>query len=132
MITAVYRNLNTGLWSIKQGESISKLRVVAHAEMVCLAGVTVKQSEARRQAVIKSGHREVHCMAMGTLIAIDGWVPFADRTVTVNRDAWPKPITPLRHVTYNPTEHTTLTYADTGEEFTSARYAEFTDKMYAR
>lgn len=66
----VYRNLNkSGVWySIRQDG-----RVIAHAQTVVLINVKFVVGEAGRQRVLKTGRRNVHAFARGTLCYPEGW-----------------------------------------------------------
>ena len=128
MNVQAYRNLNTGLWSIKAKQD-NKWVVIAHAEQVVLADVTVKQSEASRQRAIRTKQRNVHCMLIGTLVSVINPVMKRPFALPVSRES----ITCARGVTYNPFINKTLIYRDTQTEFTgSPRVLLGTDKrMYA-
>lgn len=56
----VYKNLHKDCYSIKQGNL-----VVAHAERLCLRGVTFKVNEKNRQKVIKTKQKNVHAFIEG-------------------------------------------------------------------
>lgn len=72
----VYRNLTRRTWSLKEGKA-----PVAHAPSLVLRDVVFRVSEARRQAVIRSGWREVHAWAIG---AREGALPVCHVQVTYN------------------------------------------------
>ena len=57
----VYRNLHTGLWSVKQGV------VRFHTQCIFLKDVTFPISEKVRQRVIANKRKEVHAFVMGFL-----------------------------------------------------------------
>lgn len=59
----VYRNLQRGGYSIRQ-----RGRVVAHADEVALALAIFHVSEAGRQRVLATGHKNVHAWIRGVLI----------------------------------------------------------------
>jgi len=77
----VYRNLHTGLWSIRH-----RGRVVMHASRVLLRDVRFVVSEAGRQRALRTGQRNVHAVARGVVAALEG----------------PRPAALADRVTYNP------------------------------
>ena len=61
----VYRNLTKKCFSIMALEGEKKGRVIAHRHFVDLTDVTFKVSEAGRQRVLKTGHKNVHAGLVG-------------------------------------------------------------------
>lgn len=61
--TYVYRNLNNGLISLRQGNL-----VIGHAEEVVLKDVEVKVSEAGRKRVLKEKVKNVHAYLTGVVV----------------------------------------------------------------
>jgi len=57
----VYRNLTRRAWSVRRAG-----RVFAHVQALCLAGVTLRASEASRLRCVSRGIRDVHAWAQGT------------------------------------------------------------------
>lgn len=110
MRVQAYRNLNSGLWSLRyRMPGDKRFTVIAHCERVVLSGVTVRQSEAARQTVIRNGQRSVHCWVEGDLVAVDGVDLKKDVCLPVCNDLIPAL---SQGVTYNPYEHKTLVYRD--------------------
>lgn len=63
----VYFNLHKKCWSIKALEGANKGRVVAHMNQLTIHNATFKVSEAGRQRVIKTKHKNVHAGVVGIL-----------------------------------------------------------------
>lgn len=63
----VYFNLHKKCWSIKALEGANKGRVVAHMNQLTIHNATFKVSEAGRQRVIKTKHKNVHAGVVGFL-----------------------------------------------------------------
>ena len=131
MKVQAYRNLNTGLWSLRARVG-GKWLVVAHCQRAVLSDVTVRQSEKARQTVIASGQRSVHCWVVGELISAVGVDLKKDvelpgelcRRCPVDYDG--------RGVTYNPYKNETLVYRSDGSEYTGSEYCvlDHDQKMY--
>lgn len=64
-MTEVYRNLRRagGCWSVREGG-----RVVAHVQAITLADVVLVVRPGGRARVLRTGHREVHAYARGTIV----------------------------------------------------------------
>lgn len=62
-VVQIYKNLTTGLWSIKQGG-----KVVAHANCFLIRSTGFKVSEATRQRVITERKKYVHAYVVGHLV----------------------------------------------------------------
>ena len=120
MIAQVYRNLNTGLWSVRQKVD-GRWLVVAHCSAVVLRDVKVRQSQKERQRVLDRGVRSVHCWAYGELVHAD--IVTLKRPVALVGGGWDEC---SRGVTYNPFQHETLVYRD-GGEYRGSRYALFNE-----
>ncbi|MCJ2020965.1 hypothetical protein MKK84_26685 [Methylobacterium sp. E-065] len=58
----VYRNLTRRLWSVRVGG-----RVVGHVPAIVLADVVLRASEAGRLRCLRTGARDVHAWATGTV-----------------------------------------------------------------
>ncbi|BAQ49202.1 hypothetical protein Maq22A_1p34710 (plasmid) [Methylobacterium aquaticum] len=58
----IYRNLTRKAWSVRVGG-----RVVAHVQAIALVGVTLRASEAGRLRCLRTGTRDVHAWARGTV-----------------------------------------------------------------
>lgn len=69
---SVFRNLHTGTWSM---ESASTGRIVAHPDTVLLEDVRLVSRDAGREDARRTGAKNVHALATGTLVAIDGPAP---------------------------------------------------------
>ena len=127
-LSRVYRNLNTGLWSVQQKIG-GKWTVVAHAAAVTLCNVTVKQSIAGRDRARRENTRNVHCMAEGSLAYIGQFHNFKGRPV----ETAPAVVSGcVRGITYNPFKHDTLVYRDSEAPYSGSAAAVFSDdqKMY--
>jgi hypothetical protein len=121
MQVQAYRNLNTGLWSVR-AKVDNGWRVIAHCERVALKDVSVRQSEASRQRVIREQRRNVHCWINGELISCDG----VDRKRDINLpEGADTPYLQLqgRGVTYNPYHHRSLVHRDDESEYAGGAYA---------
>lgn len=59
----VYWHRGRRLWSVREGG-----RVVAHVEAIALRDVVLRASEAARLRCLRTGARDVHAMAAGTVI----------------------------------------------------------------
>lgn len=61
-MTDVYRNLSRSCWSVREGG-----RVIAHVAAITLTGVTLVVRPGGRARVLRTGVREVHAFARGTV-----------------------------------------------------------------
>jgi len=61
-------NLRTGGWSIMAAKGKMRDRVVAHADELQLVDVEFRVSEAQRQRALRTGQRNAHAFAVGTLL----------------------------------------------------------------
>ena len=61
-------NLRTGGWSIMAANGTMRDRVMAHADELQLADVEFRVSEAQRQRALRTGQRNGHAFAVGTLL----------------------------------------------------------------
>ena len=61
----VHRNLTRGDWVVCT--DTSKRTILGYVDDVVLTDVTFRVSEAARTRVVRTGHREVHAQAVGTL-----------------------------------------------------------------
>lgn len=59
----VYWHRGRRLWSVREGG-----RVVAHVEAIALADVVLRASEAGRIRCLRTGARDVHALASGTVV----------------------------------------------------------------
>jgi len=86
---SVFRNLHTKTWSM---QSVSTGRIVAHPDTVLLEDVRLVSRDAGREKVRQTGKKNVHAIATGTLVAIDGpppadlhrWTPLYYNPFTVD------------------------------------------------
>ena len=62
-MTDVYRNLSKACWSVREGG-----RVIAHVPAITLSDVTLVVRPGGRARVLRTGVREVHAYARGTVI----------------------------------------------------------------
>ena len=90
----VYRNLHTGLWSVKQGI------VRFHTNCIFLKDVTFPVNEKVRQRVIANKRKEVHAFVMG-FITQTGDAPLFDAYCKDKQE-----------VTYNPYKNETFVCKD--------------------
>jgi hypothetical protein len=110
----VYRNLRKQCFSIKALEGPRKGRVIAHRHFVDLTDVTFKVSEAGRQRVLRTGHKNVHAGLVGQWD--DTLVPHAE---------------PLHAVRYNPRESGEFRLSD-GTPIRTAKRAELVGGQFIR
>ena len=89
-----YRNLHTGLWSVKQGV------VRFHTQCIFLKDVTFPVNEKVRQRVIANKRKEVHAFVMG-FITQTGDAPLFDAYCKDKQE-----------VTYNPYKNETFVCKD--------------------
>ena len=68
----VFRNLHTQTWSM---ESATTGRIIAHPDTVLLEDVRLVSRDAGREETRRTGAKNVHAVATGTLVAIDGPPP---------------------------------------------------------
>jgi hypothetical protein len=68
----VFRNLHTQTWSM---ESATTGRIIAHPDTVLLEDVRLISRDAGREKTRRTGAKNVHAVASGTLVAIDGPAP---------------------------------------------------------
>ncbi|GJE74889.1 hypothetical protein [Methylorubrum suomiense] len=61
-VAEVYRHRPRGLWSVRECG-----RVVGHREAIALVGVILRASEAARLRCLRTGARDVHAWAAGTV-----------------------------------------------------------------
>lgn len=128
MDTRVYKNLNTGLWSLKQKVD-GKWVVVGHAASVTLNKVTPYVSDARHEHVRSGNYREVFAWLVGELVDVDGVVPYKGREPrTADAFAHRPRNRCLDRVTFHPFAEVKrgFFYADTGVEFEYAPTCHFT------
>jgi hypothetical protein len=130
MEVQAYRNLNTGLWSLRARVD-GRWVVIAHASRVVLADVQVRQSEKARQAVIEKGQRSVHCWVYGECISVQGVDYKRDVQLPENKMLAAGEAS-MRGVTYNPYENKTLVYRSNGSEYAGSDYCvlDADQKMY--
>lgn len=83
----VFRNLHTQTWSM---ESATTGRIIAHPDTVLLEDVRLISRDAGREKTRRTGAKNVHAVASGTLVAIDGPAP-------ADLDRW----TPLYYNPFN-------------------------------
>ena len=78
----VYKNLNNGLFSIKQAGL-----VVAHVESVTLSDVIFKVNQAGRNRVLKERQKNVHAFAIGLVESVNT-INNTDGAVAVSYDPY--------------------------------------------
>lgn len=101
----IYRNLRTGLWSIRH-----KGRVFMHASKILLDDVEFVVSKAGRERVLRERRRNVHAVARGRVRSLE---------TTLSCGTW-------RQVTYNPYRFDSFVLADDLTPVHSVRQAYFT------
>ena len=86
----VYRNLQTGLWSVRQGGIVR-----CHIDQVWLSRVTYHVSEAGRQRVIRDRRKNVHAFMRGRVLTAGAVSNLANE---IGRSCG----VPERDIAYNP------------------------------
>lgn len=61
----VYRNLNSGCWSLRAKDGEHKGRVIAHADEVQLHGCALRVNQKGRQRVLMEKRKNVHAFISG-------------------------------------------------------------------
>jgi len=102
MNTRVYKNLNNGLWSLKQRIE-GKWTVVGHCSSCQLINATAVVSETSRLRLAAAGNKEVHAWVIGTLTAVVDFVPFRGRVVNIDTDSYADSMD-YEKITYRPFE----------------------------
>ena len=122
----VYKNLNNGLWSIKQKVN-GKWVVVGHSREVWLGGVSCTISEARWNHVRSGNHREVFAYMVGDLLHTSGFQPYQDRVATLEGGEVPQC---SNRVTFRPfeVEKRGFHYVDSGLPFEGSPFAYFSSE----
>ncbi len=99
----VYRNLQTGLWSIRQGGIVR-----CHIDQIWLSRVSYRVSEAGRQRVIKDRRKNVHAYMRGTVMTPEAIETFQvlidDHTQRFASPSW--------DITYNPYKYSHFQYCN--------------------
>ena len=67
----VYRNLHTGLLSVRGVNSYGKMSVVAHVKNIVLSEVEFKVSERGRARVLREKKKNVHALVCGEVVSWD-------------------------------------------------------------
>ncbi len=94
----VYYNLHKKLWSIRDCKT---RRVIGHNDIVALANVKPKVSQAGRERVLREGRKNVHAGLEGTLIDLNHLGDMVDITAFIGKDD---------KITYNPYKYTGFVY----------------------
>jgi len=123
MQARVYKNLNNGLWSIKQRID-GKWLVVGHCESCSLVNAKPYVSAARHRAVMNGHSREVFAWVSGELAFVHGFRSFAGRSAVVDGYGRCDVLNGSR-VTFRPMDARGFHYVDSGEAFESAAVAVF-------
>ncbi len=111
LLTQCYRNLNQkGVMSIRQQVNKSWL-VVGHSQDLVMRNVNFQVSLASRDRVIRSGHKNVHAWAVGTLIGAE-----------ISN------LPPLFEIYYSPFEQSWFTLRESGERLDRADYLVVVDR----
>ncbi|AEJ92032.1 hypothetical protein SEA_HEATHEN_85 [Mycobacterium phage Heathen] len=63
-----YRNLHSGMWSLRAEAGPHKGKVIGHTESVALIDCQLKVSESGRQRVIREQKKNVHAGVVGTIV----------------------------------------------------------------
>ncbi len=125
----VYRNLHTGMYSIKSREGDTRGLVIAHANQVWLNDVEFVVSDAGRNRVLRERKKYVHAFVRGTLSSFRGSIRseranFFDIGTGVSCE--PKFNAMSNHgeeFTYNPYRFSTFVDRDTESELHDAAHA---------
>lgn len=98
----VYKNLNNGLWSVKQRIE-GKWVVVGHCVSCVLNDAVPVISDARHEWVRSGNHREVFAYLEGSLVQVAGFKSFRGRSAVVSGDFGSRvPSDCTRLVTFRP------------------------------
>ena len=123
----VYKNLNNGLWSIKQRVN-GKWTVVGHCESCAINNVDVFISDKRHDYVRNGNHREVFAWLIGELCEVKGFMPYKGREA-LTADAYPlRPFNRTRPITFRPfaDEKRGFIYTDDNSDYRGSSCAFFT------
>jgi hypothetical protein len=108
MIVKVYYNIRKKCWSIQH-----KGKIISHARTVLLKNVSFKVSEAGRQRVLATKHKNVHAFARGELVEMDT----------------EKPMDLVVKISYNPYLHGFFFNKETKERINGNEYVFCDDKL---
>jgi hypothetical protein len=105
----VYRNLaftNDYIYSIKTLEGILKNRVVGYSPCLLLENCELVVSQAGRNRVLRTKHKNVHAGIVGDLIAVSGYKTRLCQSGIdfdfCNEETWKEKYKPGVPITYNP------------------------------
>lgn len=122
----IYCNIRKKTLSVKALEGPFKGRVVAGVERMLLADAEFRVSEAGRQRVINSGHKNVHAGVIGRPIAVWGAVVRDDLDPATHEglgasinNIWP--VFRGERVSYNPFKTRTFVRAGTRKKVSTAK-----------
>jgi hypothetical protein len=130
MQVRVFRNLTRKCYSIQARIAGKGWRTVAHADAVELSSAIFHVSAAGRARVLATGRKVVHAWVQGELYTWSGPVrstslpqPIVAALVTAYRTWQPPTLRSAAPATYNPRQHDSFIWRDTGERLDSASYA---------
>lgn len=102
----IYRNLQTGGYSIRSRETETYGTVIGHEDVVVVTDAEFVVQEKGRQRVLEEERKNVHAVVRGVVSSLDEWDGVNDA------DTVP--------VTYNPYEYAHFVHAETEEPIESA------------
>ena len=128
MKTRAYRNLNNGLWSLKQRVG-GKWVVVGHCESLVLMGAEPFVSLKSRERLLPNKQREVHAWIEGDLCRRPkGFVAFQGRGVEHAGFAWDMLPADGSEITYHPFERDCFFFRSHDGEYIASDFALFTSQ----
>lgn len=108
----VYRNLNNGKFSVKDG--VTKL-VVGHCDTITLAHATTVVSKRGQQRAMREGVRNVHAYLKGFVVEVGGYVPYKNRSLSLQEILQTRALGCRQYLRYNPFEADTFVDKHTRE-----------------
>lgn len=107
----VYKNLQTGGYSVRSRETENYGIVISHEKTVVMNDVEFVVSENGRQDVLKEGRKNVHAVVRGVVVEQDVW------GLVESGEAIP--------VSYNPEKYSNFVHSETEELVDAAEYIIF-------
>lgn len=110
----VYRNLHkpNDWYSLKATEGPFKGKVIGYASMLVIDAAEMRVSEAGRQRVLTTGHKNVHAGIVGEVIGAQNFQPRLPVTLPTDM-CWYDNC--LEQISYNPYKHPTFVVRKTGK-----------------
>ena len=118
----VYKNLRLDTFSIRDMTpgSANYSKVIAHQDYALLINASFHVGEKGRQRVLKTGQKNVHAFVRGYYV----YPPWDSENLDVDK---------MAQVTYNPYQHESFVWKDSGEKVQIASEVVLKDgKVYAR